>query len=116
MAVSSDDNAARVTLDSIRLIRDTLGVHTCLGVSNVSFALPERQDSLARGIGKRLGVISPEGFQGLFRGRQVRLADIEMVYLHAAALDGVGIGRQLADRREGQLQPLDGNLWHKNDK
>lgn len=44
MAVSSDDNAARVTLDSIRLIRDTLGVHTCLGVSNVSFALPERQD------------------------------------------------------------------------
>ncbi len=44
MAVSSDDNAARVTLESIRLIRDTLGVHTCLGVSNVSFALPERQD------------------------------------------------------------------------
>ena len=44
MAVSSDDNAAKVTLDAIRLIRETLGVQTCLGVSNVSFALPERQD------------------------------------------------------------------------
>jgi 5-methyltetrahydrofolate--homocysteine methyltransferase len=44
MAVSADDNAARVTLEAIRLIRETLGVGTCLGVSNVSFALPERQD------------------------------------------------------------------------
>ncbi len=44
MAVSSDDNAAKVTLDSIRMIRETLGVRTCLGVSNVSFALPERAD------------------------------------------------------------------------
>lgn len=44
MAVSADDSAARVTLEAIRLIRETLGVGTCLGVSNVSFALPERQD------------------------------------------------------------------------
>ncbi len=44
MAVSADDNAARVTLEAIRLIGETLGVRTCLGVSNVSFALPERQD------------------------------------------------------------------------
>ena len=44
MAVSSGDNAAKVTLDSIRMIHETLGVRTCLGVSNVSFALPERQD------------------------------------------------------------------------
>ena len=44
MAVSSGDLAAKVTLDSIRMIRETLGVQTCLGVSNVSFALPERAD------------------------------------------------------------------------
>ena len=42
MAVSSDDNAGRVTLDSIRLIKENLGVKTCLGVSNISFALPDR--------------------------------------------------------------------------
>lgn len=42
MAVSSDGNAARVTLDTIRLIRDELGCLTSLGVSNVSFGLPER--------------------------------------------------------------------------
>ena len=41
MAVSSGDLAGRVTLDSIRLIK-ALGVKTCLGVSNISFALPER--------------------------------------------------------------------------
>ena len=43
MAVSSSDAAARVTLDAVRMIRQRLGVKTCLGVSNVSFALPERE-------------------------------------------------------------------------
>ncbi len=42
MAVSSGEEAGRVTLDSIRLIKETLGVKTCLGVSNISFALPDR--------------------------------------------------------------------------
>ena len=42
MAVSSDPRSALVTLDSIRLIESTLGVHTSLGVSNISFGLPAR--------------------------------------------------------------------------
>ena len=42
MAVSADKNAARVTLDSLRAIRYELGVHTSLGVSNISFGLPNR--------------------------------------------------------------------------
>ncbi|MBR4173555.1 MAG: homocysteine S-methyltransferase family protein [Clostridia bacterium] len=42
MAVSADKNAARVTLDSVRLITETLGANTILGVSNVSFGLPSR--------------------------------------------------------------------------
>ena len=41
MAVSSEHSAGRVTLDAIRLIK-ALGVKTCLGVSNISFGLPER--------------------------------------------------------------------------
>ena len=42
MTVSSDTNSANVTLDSIRIIKQRLGVHTSLGVSNISFGLPNR--------------------------------------------------------------------------
>ena len=42
MAVSSDPQSAKVTLESIRLIEERLGVHTSLGVSNISFGLPNR--------------------------------------------------------------------------
>jgi 5-methyltetrahydrofolate--homocysteine methyltransferase len=31
-----------VTLETIRLMRDELGVNMCLGASNVSFGLPDR--------------------------------------------------------------------------
>ncbi len=42
MAVSSDENSGRVTLDSVELIKTKLGVKTSLGVSNISFGLPQR--------------------------------------------------------------------------
>ena len=42
MAVSADNNAAKVTLDSLRMIHEQFGVHTSLGVSNISFGLPKR--------------------------------------------------------------------------
>lgn len=42
LTVSSDINAPKVTLDSIRMIKDELGVKTSLGISNVSFGLPKR--------------------------------------------------------------------------
>ena len=42
MAVSADPHAAGVTLGSLRRIREELGCHTSLGVSNVSFGLPAR--------------------------------------------------------------------------
>ena len=42
MAVSSDERSGRVTLDSVELIRKKLGVKTSLGVSNISFGLPDR--------------------------------------------------------------------------
>ncbi|MBQ8295854.1 MAG: homocysteine S-methyltransferase family protein [Clostridia bacterium] len=43
MAVSADKNAAAVTLRALREIKERLGVHTSLGVSNVSFGLPSRE-------------------------------------------------------------------------
>lgn len=42
MTVSADTSAAGVTLESLRRIRHDLGCHTSLGVSNVSFGLPNR--------------------------------------------------------------------------
>jgi len=43
MAVSSDSHAAIATLESVRRLTDELGVKTSLGVSNVSFGLPNRE-------------------------------------------------------------------------
>jgi 5-methyltetrahydrofolate--homocysteine methyltransferase len=42
MTVGADTEAVATTLETIRLIRDTLGVNMSLGASNVSFGLPER--------------------------------------------------------------------------
>lgn len=42
MTVSADNRAAIATLDALDYIKRELGVHTSLGVSNVSFGLPNR--------------------------------------------------------------------------
>ena len=42
MAISTDDRSALETLKAIELIRDELGVNQTLGISNISFGLPER--------------------------------------------------------------------------
>jgi 5-methyltetrahydrofolate--homocysteine methyltransferase len=43
LTVSADHKAGRITLDSIRLIQQELGVNMNLGASNVSFGLPDRK-------------------------------------------------------------------------
>lgn len=43
LTVSADHAQARITLDSIDLIRRELGVNMSLGASNVSFGLPDRK-------------------------------------------------------------------------
>lgn len=42
MTVSSDPKSAKVTLETIRRVRDELHGHSILGVSNISFGLPLR--------------------------------------------------------------------------
>jgi methanogenic corrinoid protein MtbC1/uroporphyrinogen-III decarboxylase len=42
MAISADDQAGLETIRALRLIRDELGVNQTLGLSNISFGLPER--------------------------------------------------------------------------
>ena len=43
MTISADTKAALATLDALHTIRHELGCHTSLGVSNISFGLPERE-------------------------------------------------------------------------
>jgi len=42
MAVSADDQAGLETLRALQMIRDELGVNQTLGLSNISFGLPDR--------------------------------------------------------------------------
>lgn len=42
MTVSADNSAAVTTISALRRIKEELGCHTSLGVSNVSFGLPNR--------------------------------------------------------------------------
>jgi 5-methyltetrahydrofolate--homocysteine methyltransferase len=43
LTVGADHNAGQITLDSVALVRDELGVNLNLGASNVSFGLPDRK-------------------------------------------------------------------------
>ena len=42
MAISADPNAAFATVNALKEIKERLGCHTSLGVSNISFGLPNR--------------------------------------------------------------------------
>ncbi len=44
MTVSAEQDAALVTLKALELVREELGVYTSLGVSNISFGLPQREN------------------------------------------------------------------------
>ena len=65
MAVSADKNAARETLLAVKYIRERLGCHTSLGISNVSFGLPSREIinanffTLALSVGLSAAIINP---------------------------------------------------------
>jgi len=43
LTISADNNSAKETLRAVSLIKNKLGCHTSLGVSNVSFGLPQRE-------------------------------------------------------------------------
>lgn len=65
MTISTDKNNAVETLKAVDYIRNTLGVNTVLGVSNISFGLPNREAintafyTLAMKSGLSAGIINP---------------------------------------------------------
>ena len=42
LTVSAQQDQAKATLDALQRVHDELGLHACLGVSNISFGLPAR--------------------------------------------------------------------------
>lgn len=66
MTISTDKNNATETLKAVKYIREELGVHTVLGVSNISFGLPKRDAinttffTLALQSGLSAGIINPK--------------------------------------------------------
>ncbi len=47
LTVATDPEAARVTLETIRLLSNELGVNTTVGASNISFGMPDRPALIA---------------------------------------------------------------------
>ncbi len=65
MTVSSDGESGNITLEAVKMIKDRLGVKTSLGVSNVSFGLPDRDSvnaqflSMAFTLGLDCAIMNP---------------------------------------------------------
>ena len=65
MTISSEPNGAKTTLEALKMVRDTYGVQTALGVSNISFGLPSRPAinanfyTMAMQNGLTAGIINP---------------------------------------------------------
>lgn len=65
LTISTGQDNATVTLETLRRIRYELGLHTVLGVSNISFGLPERSRintaffTMAMNNGLSAGIVNP---------------------------------------------------------
>ena len=65
LTISTGQDNANITLETLRRIRYELGLHTVLGVSNISFGLPERSRintaffTMAMNNGLSAGIVNP---------------------------------------------------------
>jgi len=79
MAVSADSKACIVTLETIRLIHQKLGLNITMGASNISFGLPGREDlnssfiSLAIANGLTCPIANPEKITPAVRATDLAL-------------------------------------------
>ena len=79
MAVSADPFACRITLETIRLVRDRLGHNITQGASNISFGLPNRENinsaymAMSIMLGLTCPIANPEKIAGLVRAADLVL-------------------------------------------
>lgn len=82
MPVGAETEAATRALETLRLVRDELGLSTTAGVSNISFGLPERQAlnlaflamAIQQGLSAPITDALSPGLRRLCRGADVLLA------------------------------------------
>ena len=95
MTISSDSSSAVTTLETLRRIRDEYNGHSILGVSNISFGLPQRQIinsyflTMAMQMGLSFAIMNPNNEQMMASYRAfVALSDMDpqcMNYIEAYA-------------------------------
>jgi 5-methyltetrahydrofolate--homocysteine methyltransferase len=79
MAVSADSKACMITLETIRLVHQKLGLNITMGASNISFGLPGREDlnssfiSLAIANGLTCPIANPEKITAAVRATDLAL-------------------------------------------
>ena len=95
-AAGGDDDVVGGELDLVAVVV----LHKCLA---------QRAIALRRAILERGSVDVLERFQRLRRRRQIRLADVQFVDLHAPVLGRIGQGRQLPDRGSRHIHTALGN-------
>lgn len=95
LAVSADKTAALVTLKTVEALSHKIGVHTILGVSNVSFGLPNRTElnqamyCAARDVGLSAAIVNPLAIKSLAKdewldeNKSARTQDAAMMVLTA---------------------------------
>ena len=84
MTISSDSSSAVTTLETLRRIRDDYHGHTILGVSNISFGLPQRQVinsyflTMAMQMGLSFAIMNPNNEQMMAAYRSfLALSDLD---------------------------------------
>ena len=84
MTISSDSSSAVTTLETLRRIRDDYHGHTILGVSNISFGLPQRQVinsyflTMAMQMGLSFAIMNPNNQQMMVSYRSfLALSDMD---------------------------------------
>ena len=133
LTVSAQAGSARVTLETIRRLKEELGVNTVLGVSNISFGLPAREVinasffAMALSAGLSCGIINPgneamrdayDSYRALYgldencssyiarnSERKARAASVPAAQVQAAAVQTVQATGTVSVRPEQALEP-----------
>ena len=107
LAVSADADAAKVTLETVRRLTDELGVNTVLGVSNVSFGLPNRPalNNTMYALAKRAGLSAAIANPGVIRDEIDPAAEDVLLGRDPGCLKWIAANQQASiDSRGGGLQ------------
>lgn len=109
LPVSTGAENAQITLDALEYIRNTMGMHTVLGVSNISFGLPQRENmnaaffTLAMDRGLSAGIVNPGG-----------QAEMNAYYSHLALSGGdkdfAGYIGRFSQNKEREAKPAEKNM------